>query len=116
MSKINDMRTLVNLHDSGLSDEEIATCMKNKTVAWVKEVRGFMELEENFQLHARQEAEEPLQFKSMVSHYEKTKEMNRKCLKCTRTFLSAGPQHRICKPCSKSGSFSLDERWVGASL
>ncbi len=116
MSKINDMRTLVDLHATGFSDEDIANKMKNKTVEWVKEVRSFMELPENFSVHQRQEAQKSVQFKSMVSHYENTKEMNRTCLKCTKTFLSAGPQNRICKPCSRTESFNLDERWVGASI
>jgi hypothetical protein len=116
MSKIQDMRELVNLHASGLSDEEIAERIPYRNVDWVQEVRSFLELPQNFPVRSRRQAQKPVQFESMVSHYEASKKKSRKCLKCALLFESEGPQNRICRLCSKKQSFNLGQEWVGASL
>jgi len=116
MSKIQDMRELVNLHASGLSDEEIAERIPYRNVDWVQEVRSFLELPQNFPIRSRRQTQKPVQFEFMVSHYEANKKKSRKCLKCASSFESEGPQNRICRPCSKKQSFNLGQEWVGASL
>jgi hypothetical protein len=39
-------------------------------------------------------------------HRQEMKRMGRKCLACTRTFSSTGPENRVCSPCKELEAWS----------
>ena len=117
MTKMQDMRKLVDLHASCFTDQEIADKLDDRDLIWVREVRTFLELEERFPIPSRRPVEVSVQFKSMESPRSKPKserEAKRKCLMCQGQFLSNGPQNRICGSCAKHEIYHVNDQYVGA--
>ena len=111
MTKLDNMRMLVQLHKQGLSDPEIASAMR-VTEEWIKEGREFLELPEHFQYDSRQQVK--IAVKSQFVESMPSTKKKRSCLKCRNTFMSESAGHRICHTCSKHCAFSLGREWVGA--